>query len=74
MYTTIKISDVLKTKLEHMKMSSGESYEDVIEDLIEDRLALNPAFIREIEAIRKDVKKGKVTSLEDLKKELKRNV
>ena len=70
MYTTIKITDVLKHKLDNMKLQESESYAEVIEDLIEDRLSLNPDFIKEIEARRKEYKKGKTVSLEDLKKEL----
>lgn len=70
MYTTIKITDVLKQRLDNMKLQESESYAEVIEDLIEDRLSLNPDFIKEIEARRKEYKKGKTLSLEDLKKEL----
>ena len=68
MYTTIKITDVLKQRLDNMKLQDSESYAEVIEDLIEDRLSLNPDFIKEIEARRKE--KGKTVSLEDLKKDL----
>ena len=70
MYTTIKVSDELKKKLENMKFSENETYENVIEDLIEDRLSLNPKFIKEMEERRKEYKKGKVTTLEELKKEV----
>ncbi len=69
MYTTVKITEELKHKLDQMKLQDSESYADVIEDLIEDRLSLNPDFIKEIEERRKEHKKGKTISLEDLKKE-----
>jgi predicted transcriptional regulator len=69
MYTTIKLTDELKRKLDEMKLRESESYSDVIEDLIEDRLSLNPDFKKEIEERRKEHKKGKTVSLEDLKKE-----
>lgn len=69
MYTTIKITDTLKHKLEEMKLQENESYADVIEDLIEDRLSLNPDFVIQIEERRKEAKKGTV-SLEELKKGL----
>lgn len=69
MYTTIKISEELKEKLDHMKLQESETYAEIIEDLIEDRLSLNPAFIAQIESRRKEVKKG-TTSFEDLKKEM----
>lgn len=74
MYTTIKVSDELKSKLDRMKISDSESYEDVIEGLIEDRLSLNPDFIKDIENRRLEVKKGKHTSLSQIKKELSLDV
>ncbi len=69
MYTTIKITEELKGRLDMMRLQESESYADIIEDLIEDRLALNPAFIKEIEKRRQEYKKGKTISLEALKKE-----
>ncbi|MCI0564870.1 MAG: ribbon-helix-helix protein, CopG family [Nitrososphaera sp.] len=70
MYTTIKISEELKKRLDEMKLQESESYAEIIEDLIEDRLSLNPDFIKEIEERRKEYKKGKTVSLEELKKGL----
>ncbi len=69
MYTTIKIPEKLKERLEEMKLQKSETYADIIEDLIEDRLSLNPDFIKEIEERRKE-KKGRTISLEELKKEI----
>jgi len=74
MYTTIKITKELKDMLNLLKVQESETYANIIEDLIEDRLSLNPAFIKEIEERRKEVKKGRLTKLEDLKKELGFNV
>ncbi len=71
MYTTIKVTEELKHKLEMMKMQESETYAEIIEDLIEDRLALNPDFINQIEERRKEYKKGKHVSLEKIKKEMK---
>lgn len=71
MYTTIKVSEKMRTKLEKMKLSDSESYEDVIEDLIEDRLALNKEFVETIEQRRSEIKKGKFVTLGQLKKEMK---
>jgi len=68
MYTTIKISEELKKKLDDMKIQDSETYADIIEDLIEDRLSLNPAFVKDIEERRGEYKKGKTVSLEELKK------
>jgi len=69
MYTTIKISEELKKKLDDMKIQDSETYADIIEDLIEDRLSLNPTFVKDIEERRGEYKKGKTVSLEELKKE-----
>lgn len=74
MYTTIKVSDELKSKLDHMKISDSETYEEVIEGLIEDRLSLNSDFIKDIENRRSELKKGKYTSLSQIKKELTSDV
>ncbi len=41
METTIQISKTLLEKLQLMKMHSKESYEDIIWDLIEDRMELS---------------------------------
>ena len=70
MYTTIKISEDIKKKLDEMKLAESETYAEIIEDLIEDRLSLNPDFVKEIEERRTEYKKGKYVSLEQLKKEL----
>ena len=70
MYTTIKISEDLKKRLDEMKLAESETYAEIIEDLIEDRLSLNPDFVKEIEGRRTEYKKGKTVSLEQLKKEL----
>ena len=69
MYTTIKITGELKKKLDDMKLQASETYAEIIEDLIEDRLSLNPGFVREIEGRRKECKKGRVFSLGELKKQ-----
>ncbi len=71
MYTTIKVSEELKKKLENMKVSDSETYEEVIEDLIEDHMALNPEFIKAIEEARKEIKKGEYVTLAELGKKRK---
>ncbi|MEK6979390.1 MAG: hypothetical protein AABW86_04160 [Candidatus Micrarchaeota archaeon] len=72
MYTTIKIAEELKEKLSNMRTYESETYAEIIEDLIEDRLSLNPSFVKEIEERRREYKSGKTISFEDLKKEMKR--
>ncbi len=69
MYTTIRIPGLLKQRLDEMKLQESESYAEIIEDLIEDRLSLNPDFIAQIEERRKEHRKGRTVSLEELKKE-----
>lgn len=74
MGTTIQVSNELLGKLKHMKMHNKESYEDIIQDLIEDRLEFSDKTKRAIVESEKEIKKGKFTRLEDLEKELGLNV
>ena len=53
MPTTIQISDNVKTILDKMKMIERETYNDVIERMIEDDLELNEKTKREIGEARK---------------------
>ena len=64
MPTTIQISDNVKSILERMKMMERETYNDVIERMIEDDLELNEKTKREIE----EARKGKTISHEEVKK------
>ena len=68
MATTIQVSEKLKKKLEEMKIHPKESYEDVIWDLIEDRMEISKDLLKEIEEAKKEVEKGKYTTLEELRK------
>jgi predicted transcriptional regulator len=70
MATTIQISNELKEKLSLRKMSSKDTYEDIIWDLLEDTMELNEQTIKEIEIARKEFKEGKFISHFKLKKEL----
>jgi len=77
MDTTIQISKELLEKLKIMKIHVKESYEDLIWDLIEDRMELSEETKKNIKEYEKDVKEGrtdKFTSLEKVKEELKINV
>ncbi|MEW6036436.1 MAG: hypothetical protein AB1529_07535 [Candidatus Micrarchaeota archaeon] len=71
MYTTIKVSEELKRKLDDMKILDSETYEEVIEDLIEDHLSLNPKFAESVEQARKEIKEGKSITLAQLKGRMK---
>jgi predicted transcriptional regulator len=71
MYTTIKVSQELKQKLDSMKVVDSESYEDILEDLVEDRLALNKEFAKSLEVAREEIKKGGFVTFENLKRRMR---
>ncbi len=73
MDTTIQISKNLLGKLQKMKMHAKESYEDIIWDLLEDRMELSDETKRDIEEGRKEIKNGKFITLEEIKKKYKIN-
>jgi predicted transcriptional regulator len=66
MATTIQISDEVKQKLERMKLFARESYNEILERMIEDELELNEQTKREIE----EARKGKSISHEEVRKRL----
>ncbi|MEK6926295.1 MAG: hypothetical protein AABW50_03380 [Nanoarchaeota archaeon] len=77
MDTTIQISKDLLEKLQKMKMHNKESYEDIIWDLIEDRMELSEETKKSIAEYENDIKHGRTKKFhkwEDVKKELKINV
>ena len=74
METTIQVSKELLEKLAKMKISSKESYENVIWDLMEDRMEFSEQTKKNIEKSRIEIEEGKTTSLENIKKRMKRNV
>jgi len=71
MATTVQISQELKGRLANRKMSSKDSYEDVIWDLLEDTMELSLQTKKEIARARKEFKDGKFVTHEKLKKELR---
>ena len=70
MVTTIQVSEELRSELEKRKLSKGETYEDVVWDLIEDTKELSEQTLKDIEKSRADYKAGRFKTLEQLKKEL----
>lgn len=72
MYTTIKVSTTLKAMLDNMKMSASESYEDVIQDLVEDHMTVRPEVLARIKEGIEDAKAGKTISLAEIKAKYKR--
>ena len=74
MATTIQISKNLLENLKTMKIHEKESYEELIWDLIEDRMELSEQTKQNIIESEKEIKEGKVHKWEDVKKDLKINV
>lgn len=74
METTIQISKELKEKLDSRKLFDRESYEEIIENLIEDTIELSEETKRNIAEAEKDIKEGRIHKWEDVKKRLKIDV
>jgi len=74
MATTIQISEELMKKLKSMKLYKNDTYEDIIWDLIEDKMELSKETKKEIEKSMKEYKEGKYRTLEEVKKSLNKNV
>ncbi len=70
MVTTIQVRETTKDKLDKMKLYRQETYNDVLERLIEDVSDLNLKTREELESAIKDIESGKWVSLEKLAKEL----
>ena len=68
METTIKISPDVKGMLDKFKIHERESYNDVIEVMIEDHLELNDKTKKEVEEARKRIKKGEFYSQDDIER------
>ena len=66
MPTTIQISNNVKILLDKMRVYKKETYNEVLEYLLEDTKSLNAKTIKEIE----DAKKGKTISHEEVKKRI----
>ena len=70
METTIQVSKELLGTLKAMKMYEKESYENILWDLIEDRMEFSEQTKKNISIAEKDIAEGRVVSLEQIKKEL----
>lgn len=68
MSTTIQISDEVKKELDRKKLYGRETYNEVIERMIEDDLELNEATKKDLEEAIKDIKSGKYVTHEQVKK------
>ncbi len=72
MTTTIQISDSLQNELVKRKFYERETYEEVIWDMMEDTMELSEQTKKEIAEARAEVKSGKVRTLTQIKKELRK--
>lgn len=70
MATTIQISDNVKVTLDKMKIYNRETYNEVIERMIENNLELNEKTKKEIQEARKRVAAGKFLTQEQVEKKL----
>lgn len=70
MPTTIQVSEKLQRELAKRKLHDKETYEEVIWDLMEDSLELDEETKKELARARREIKEGKVHTLEEVKKEL----
>lgn len=70
MVTTIQIKDEIKAVLNQMKLFERETYNDVLERLIEDFQELNEETRREIKSAIKEIESGKYVTHEKLAEEL----
>jgi predicted transcriptional regulator len=66
MPTTIQVSDNIKHVLDRMKLFNRETYNEIIERMIEDDFELNEKTKKEIE----EARKGKSVSHEEVKRRL----
>ena len=68
--TTIQINEDLKKDLDEIKLFRRETYNDIIERLIEDMKELSEQTKREIKKARKEIGEGKFKTHEQVKKEM----
>ncbi len=68
--TTIQLSQEMKKTLEGMKLHPRETYEEVLERLLEDLRELNEQTKEEIERAVREIKAGKYRSHDQLKSEM----
>lgn len=70
MATIIQVSDRVKQTLDRMKMYELESYNEVIENMIEDYLELNEGTKKQIGEARKRIKSGNFLAQEEIERRL----
>lgn len=70
MVTTIQIREDIKLILTQMKLFERETYNDVLERLIEDVQEINKKTKKEIESAINEINSGKYITHEELAKEM----
>jgi len=70
MATTIQISDNVHALLQNMKLFERESYNDVIERMLEDNLELSEKTKRELEEAKARIKAGEFLTQDEVEKRL----
>jgi predicted transcriptional regulator len=68
--STIQIKEETKKTLQSMKLHPRETYEEVIERMLEDLRKLSEETIADIEEARKEIESGRFVTHEQLKKDL----
>lgn len=68
--TTIQLSTQLKHSLESMKLHPRETFNDVLERLLEDLRELDKQTLAEVEAARAEIRAGKYLTQEQVRKAL----
>ena len=68
--TTIQLSQDMKKVLEGLKLHPRETYEEVLERLLEDLQELNEQTKKEIQQAIREIKAGKYRTHQQLKDEL----
>jgi hypothetical protein len=68
--TTVQIRREVKERLDAMKIHPRESYNDILQRILEDLEAINPEAMARYDEIMRQVRKGKFTTDDDLRREL----
>lgn len=66
--TTIQLSTEIKHTLESMKLHPRETFNDVVERLVEDVRELDKNTLAEVEAARAEIRAGKYLTQEQVRK------
>ena len=70
MSTTIQISDEMRNQLNDLKLYGRETYNDVLERILEDMQELNEKTKKDITQAIKEIESGQYKTHEEVRKEL----